>query len=235
MDSTPLFSEPAALIGDPARANMLLALMDGRSLTATELASIAGISSQTASAHLSRLLDGRLLAMEKQGRHRYYRLRDAKVAQALESLIELAVASPRRHRPPGPRDAAMRKARTCYDHLAGRLGVTLTQNLIKLEYLIENNEDYDLTQKGRRALSELGLDIEAAEKAKRAFARRCLDWSERQPHLGGALGAALMGLCESEGWILRQPDSRVVTLSAAGQDKFATLFGPEFNQRLEAA
>ncbi len=235
MDSTPPFSEPAALIGDPARANMLLALMDGRSLTATELASIAGISSQTASAHLGRLLDGRLLAMERQGRHRYYRLRGSKVAQALESLIELAVTSPRRHRPPGPRDAAMRKARTCYDHLAGRLGVTLTQHLIKLEYIIENKENFDLTATGRKVLSDLGLDIESTEKAKRAFARRCLDWSERQPHLGGALGAALMRLCETEGWIVRQPHSRAVTLSAAGQERFSALFGPEFNQSLEAA
>lgn len=235
MDSTPLFSEPAALIGDPARANMLLALMDGRSLTATELASIAGISSQTASAHLGRLLEGRLLAVERQGRHRYYRLSGSKVAQALESLIELAVASPSRHRPPGPRDAAMRKARTCYDHLAGRLGVTLTQHLVKSNYLVEKEEDFEITKLGRSALSDLGLDIRETEKAKRAFARRCLDWSERRPHLGGALGAALMNLLENEGWIMRQPDSRVVKVTSAGQERFSTLFGPAFSRHLESA
>lgn len=230
MDSTPLFSAPAALIGDPARAAMLLAMMNGQALTASELALDARVTPQTASGHLAKLVDGRLVAVERQGRHRYYRLQSAKVAQALETLIELSIDGPPRYRPPGPRDAAMRQARTCYDHLAGRLGVLLTDHLRNNGYIVENDENFDLTESGRNALAGLGLDVDAMVSAKRAFARRCLDWSERRPHLGGALGAGLLAHCEAAGWVKRARDSRAVLVTPLGREKFSALVGPEFER-----
>jgi len=221
----PYIAEAAALIGDPSRATMLSALMDGRALTATELAYSSGITPQTASGHLSRLTEAKLVAVEKQGRHRYYRLANEHVAHALEALAVLAVHGSPRHRPTGPRDEAMRFARTCYDHLAGRVGVVLAQSLLKDGSLAEGAEAFEITSSGKTRLEKLGLDLASLYKGRRAVASRCLDWSERTPHLGGALGAALMKELETREWICRSQGTRSVTLTQAGKAGLRKQFG----------
>ncbi|HDO52276.1 MAG TPA: transcriptional regulator [Rhizobiales bacterium] len=221
----PYIAEAAALIGDPSRATMLSALMDGRALTATELAYSSGITPQTASGHLGRLTQARLVEVEKQGRHRYYRLANAHVAHALEALMNLAVHGPPRHRPTGPRDEAMRFARTCYDHLAGRVGVALAQSLLKSGILEERNGAFEITANGEARLEKLGLDLASLNKGRRAVASRCLDWSERMPHLGGALGAVLLKELEAREWLLRVDGTRAVTLTKSGKAGLRRNFG----------
>jgi DNA-binding transcriptional ArsR family regulator len=221
----PYIAEAAALIGDPSRATMLSALMDGRALTATELAYSSGITPQTASGHLSRLTDAKLVEVEKQGRHRYYRLANEHVAHVLEALAVLAVHGPPRHRPTGPRDDAMRFARTCYDHLAGRVGVALAQSLLNNGMLTQSNGAFVITPEGEARLEKFGLDLSALHKSRRAVASRCLDWSERTPHLGGALGAALLKELETRYWLLRAQSTRAVTLTQAGKAGLKKQFG----------
>lgn len=221
----PYIAEAAALIGDPSRATMLSALMDGRALTATELAYSSGITPQTASGHLSKLMQARLVEVEKQGRHRYYRLANEHVAHVLEALAVLAVHGPPRHRPTGPRDEAMRFARTCYDHLAGRVGVALAQSLLRDGTLEESDGAFAITAEGETNLEKHGLDLAALHKGRRAVASRCLDWSERTPHVGGALGAALLKQLEARKWVLRAQGTRAVTLTQAGKAGLRTQFG----------
>ncbi|MEM7223269.1 MAG: helix-turn-helix domain-containing protein [Pseudomonadota bacterium] len=221
----PYFAEVGALIGDPARAAILAALLDGRALSATELSQAAGVSPQTTSGHLAKLTEGRLLTLDKQGRHRYYRLASPQVAEALEALQVLAVDGPPRYRPPGPRDQAMRQARTCYDHLAGRLGVALADALIEQGALVAFGRDFRLTEAGQGLLDDLGVDWRAAQAKRRIFARQCLDWSERRPHLGGALGAALAERCFAQGWAARGPDSRTVEVSRKGRRALSSRLG----------
>ena len=221
----PYIAEAAALIGDPSRATMLSALMDGRALTATELAYSSGITPQTASGHLSRLTEARLVEVEKQGRHRYYRLANEHVAHALEALMNLAVHGAPRHRPTGPRDDAMRFARTCYDHLAGRVGVALTQSLLNNGTLTQSDDAFAITPEGETKLEKLGLDLAELHKGRRAVASRCLDWSERTPHLGGALGAVLLKELEARDWFSRAQGSRAVILTQAGREGLRKQFG----------
>ncbi len=213
----PHIAEVAALIGDPARANILSALKDERALTATELAHVAGVSPQTASGHLSKLTEARLVAVSRQGRHRYYRLANRHVAEALEALMMLAATGPPRRRPRGPQDDAVRYARSCYDHLAGRLGVALTWSLVDLGHLRSNDDSFTLTKKGEAALGAFGIDADRLRRERRPLTRHCLDWSERRPHLGGALGAALLTRMQDLGWMKRTPGTRAVTLTAAGR------------------
>jgi len=227
----PYIAEAAALIGDPSRATMLSAMMDGRALTATELAYASGITPQTASGHLARLSDAKLIVVEKQGRHRYYRLANEHVAQVLESLAVLAVHGAPRHRPTGPRDDAMKLARTCYDHLAGRLGVALTRSLVERGMLNEATDTFEITQSGRTDLAAFGLDLDAIENSRRAHASRCLDWSERTPHLGGALGAALLGEIETRKWISRKKGSRAVSVTPLGTQQLKKTFGISLDER----
>ncbi|MGO1119063.1 ArsR/SmtB family transcription factor [Rhodovibrionaceae bacterium A322] len=224
MNDGPDIAEIATLIGDPARASMLTALMDGRALTATELSLIAGITPQTASAHLKKMAAASLLSLQQQGRHRYFRLASSEVAQALEALMVLSQKAPRK-RLPGPRDAAMRHARTCYDHLAGERGVAVTDALVKRGYLAPLDQDFQVTAAGEIFFQDLGLDLPALQSKRRAFARQCLDWSERRPHLGGALGAALLTRFEAQGWMAREADSRRVTITAKGDKALAELTG----------
>jgi len=221
----PYIAEAAALIGDPARANMLASMMDGRAYTASELAHVAGVTPSTASGHLAKLLQAGLLAVERQGRHRYYRLAGPRVAAALESLMALAVSTAPRHRPTGPRDAAMRRARTCYDHLAGELGVALTWRLVEMGYLAAEEGRFRPTDEGQAALGRFGIDLGALGRLRRPLARACLDWSERRPHLAGALGAALLDAIEARGWIARAANSRTVKLTSAGRHGLARDFG----------
>ncbi|WP_245593514.1 ArsR/SmtB family transcription factor [Azospirillum halopraeferens] len=220
----------AAVIGDTARANMLVALMGGRALTAGELAWHAGVSPQTTSGHLTRLRDAGLIAQIRQGRHRYHRLAGPEVAQAIEGLMALAAVGPPRHRPVGPRDAALRAARTCYDHLAGRLGTGLADALAAAGHVVPGDGVAHVSDAGRRFLADaLAIDLPAigspAESGRRPLCRTCLDWSERRPHLAGRLGAALLDRSLERGWILRCRDSRAVTVTAAGERAYAELFG----------
>jgi DNA-binding transcriptional ArsR family regulator len=227
----PHVAKIAALIGDPARANILRALMDGRARTAKELAHIAGVSAQTASGHLAKLVDGGLLAMAKQGRHRYFHLANSLVAEALESLMALAGERPvPKHHHQARIAADLRAARTCYDHLAGKLGVLLFDRMVATGCILPagDAEDFIVSAEGRRLFRQLGIDIDAlAIKTgqRRRFARACLDWSERSPHLAGALGAALAESCFERGWLQRRRDSRAVTLTPAGAEALAGIFG----------
>ncbi|ONG56370.1 transcriptional regulator [Pseudoroseomonas deserti] len=218
MLSTAGFAGIAALIGDPARATMLALLLDGRALTASELAAAAGITPQTASAHLARLTEAGLLAMERQGRHRYHRLASAAVAQMLESIMAVAAGqvavAPVRPRT-GPRDAAMRLLRSCYDHLAGQVAVALADRLAARGQIELSPDGGALTEAGRGFFAEMGLALPEA-RGGRLICRPCLDWSERRPHLAGRLGTALCGFCLEQGWMRRVGDSRAITVTPLG-------------------
>lgn len=225
MLSTSALAETAALVGDPARAGMLLALMGGRALTAGELARVAGVTPQTASGHLARLSAAGLLATQRQGRHHYHRLASPAVARMLEGIIEVTAAeggTPRRTVVTGPRDGAMRAARTCYDHLAGRLGVALADSLVERGHLELSPEGGAVTDAGVAFLRDFGIDLDAAP---RVFCRPCLDWSERRLHVGGTLGAALASRCFALGWLRRAESSRAVSVTRAGERGLRDTFG----------
>jgi len=210
----------AAVIGDPARAAMLATLLDGRALTAGELAGAAGVTPQTASTHLARLAEAGLVAVTRQGRHRYHRLASPAVGRLLEGLMELG-APARRPVVTGPRDTALRQARTCYDHLAGRLGVALAGALAAGGAIALTEEGGAVTASGRDALAGFGIAVPEGG----LFCRPCLDWSERRPHLAGALGAALCARCFELGWIRRHAAGRAVEITPPGWRGFAEVFG----------
>jgi DNA-binding transcriptional ArsR family regulator len=217
-------AEVAALVGDPARANILCALLDGRALTAGELAFAAGVSPQTTSGHLGKLLGARLLMLAKQGRHRYYRLAGPQVGQMLESIMNVALAGPPRFQPRSKLDEKLRHARTCYDHIAGVLGVGLAERLTERDYLILGDEAGEVTPAGADFLSKLGVDLSAARARRRVFCRPCLDWTERRPHIGGAVGAALANRCFELRWVERMRDSRALTITPAGRSGLKDAF-----------
>lgn len=230
MSSTAKFAEIASLAGDPARAAMLHALMDGRSLTATELAYVAGITPQTASGHLARMTRASLLTVTKQGRHRYHRLASPAVAQMMEGIMRVAsfTMPDARKFVAGPRDLALRTARTCYDHLAGRLGVALTEALVAAGHLELSDDAGLVTNNGVAFLYDLGIDVNDSSRRKRrtrVMCRPCLDWSERRPHLAGTLGAALCTHGLEQGWIRRIKDSRAVSVTPVGHRIFREAFG----------
>jgi DNA-binding transcriptional ArsR family regulator len=225
MTEGPYIAEAAALIGDPARANMLAGLMDGRALTATELALAGGVAPSTASGHLAKLVEGKLVAVTASGRHRYYRLGSPAVARVLESLMELSVDGPPRHRPKTRCEEAMARARTCYDHFAGRLGVAIADGLAGRTLIMLSDEGGLVTEAGRAFLTELGVELEQPRKSRRTFCRPCLDWSERRWHFGGAVGAALTKRCFELGWTERQKDGRAVTITPEGEKAFGEVFG----------
>ncbi len=214
----------AALIGDRARADVLTALMADRALTATELAGVAGVTKQTISAHLAKLVDAGLVAVESQGRHRYFRLADQDVAQLLESLMGVAFRTGAVRVLASPREPALRKARVCYDHLAGEVGVRIYESLMQRRALVPGADGIELTKEGKRVFQKLRIDTDALAKKKRAFCRACLDWSERRNHLAGALGAALLARIVELGWAKRARDSRVVLLTATGQEALQRMF-----------
>ena len=218
----------ASLVGDPARANMLTALLGGRALTATELAHQAGITPQTASSHLSKLETGGLIEQEKQGRHRYYRLTDPDVAGVLEGLAGLAARAGHMRLRTGPKDPALRRARICYDHLAGDLGVQMLDSLKKQKLLRQSKQAIELTAEGERFLARaLQIETGALAHPRRPLCKACLDWSERRHHLAGTLGAAIMTRFTELNWAARDaaPGSRVVNFTRAGEKRFAALFG----------
>lgn len=223
MKDGPVIASVAALLGDPARANMLSALLDGRALTVSELAEAAGVTLQTASGHLSKLDTAKLLTAERQGRHRYYRLSGPDVAQVLEALMGLAQRTGAVRVRTGPKDAALRAARVCYDHLAGEKGVELL-NGIRRRGLIAGEGELALTDRGRRFFTAFGIDMAGLEKGRRPVCRACLDWSERRSHLGGALGAAILsGIIERQ-WA-RRDEGRALIFTQRGLEEFETVFG----------
>jgi DNA-binding transcriptional ArsR family regulator len=214
----------AALIGDHARAEVLTALMADRALTATELADVAGVTKQTISAHLAKLVDAGLVAFESQGRHRYFRLADQDVARLLESLMGVAFRTGALRVRASPREPALRKARVCYDHLAGEVGVRIYESLMQRRALVPGDDGPELTAEGQRLFQKLRIDTDALSKEKRAFCRACLDWSERRHHLAGALGAALLARIVELGWAKRARNSRVVSLTANGEQALHKMF-----------
>jgi DNA-binding transcriptional ArsR family regulator len=221
----PAIAEIAALVGNPARANILIALMDGRALTASELAYVAGVSPQTASEHLARLTEAKLLSLTKQGRHSYFRLSSAKIARMIEGIMVVAADGPQRYRPHWNGDDELRTARTCYDHIAGRLGVALTDALTRGGHVVLSDDGGIVTPAGEKLLSGFGVLVEEVRQGRRTFCRPCLDWSERRPHLAGALGAALANRCFDLGWIAHTRDSRALKVSPKGERGFAEIFG----------
>lgn len=225
-DSDAAVSNVAAAIAEPARTRMLCCLMDGHARTSTELAIVAEVSPSTASAHLARLKEQRLVILHVQGRHRYYSLAGKRVAQALEALMVVAGHSQSRFVPNTP--DRLQHARTCYDHMAGSLAVSLHDRLIELGWLTipgEERQDYELTKSGERALADLGIDLDATRKLRRRFAYPCMDWSMRREHLAGALGAALFELAQRRQWVRQDLDSRALTLTALGHKALRSKFG----------
>ena len=228
--ATPQVGAVAALIADPSRALMLQALADARARPASELARFAGVSPQTASAHLSRLLAGRLLVVHQQGRHRYYRLRDSRVAELLEVMASFA---PSTETPAMGEDRSTRNlrfARTCYKHLAGRVGVAITEALCAKNFLREEADGYELLPDGRDWFLEMGVEIRAARRAP--LTRRCVDWSERRYHLGGSLGAALAGRLLELQWLSRRREPRSLRLTERGRQMLRSVLALEFRDAM---
>jgi DNA-binding transcriptional ArsR family regulator len=216
----------AAAIGEPARARMLYCLLDGHSRTSTELAIVGEVSPSTASVHLARLKDQRLVKVLSQGKHRYYSLEGETVARALEALTVVAGGMRQKFVPGTP--PHLRAARTCYDHMAGLLAVTLRDRFEKLNWLASDSVEadaYDLTEEGRKAISALGIDVDAVRSLRRRFAYACVDWSERRPHIGGALGRAILQFMLEQQWFVQDLDSRALNLTALGHRQMLARFG----------
>ena len=225
MRDGPHIARVAALIGDNARAEVLTALMADRALTATELADVAGVGKATISAHLSKLADAGLVSVERQGRHRYFRLADRDVAELLENLMGVAFRTGAVRVRSSPREPALRKARVCYDHLAGEIGVGVHEALIARRLLRSERTGLRVTEAGRDWFRDFGIDVAEVRRQRRAFGRPCLDWGERRHHLGGALGAALLDRMFTLGWARRARDSRVVTFTPRGEQALARSLG----------
>jgi DNA-binding transcriptional ArsR family regulator len=229
MDDTPDLPRIARLLADPARAKIVWALIDGTMRPAGELAYAANISAQSASAHLTKLVKGGLLESEAQGRHRYFRIANSEVACMIESMASLSAEITPRKPPPPPLVRAMpdqfMHARTCYDHLAGEMAVRILDAMLKMGWLAAKGQEFSVTTLGEKKLAGLNVNLDIARAERRVFARPCVDLTQRRPHLGGALGAALLDLFVEQGWILRSPRSRVVSLTPKGTEAFRKSFG----------
>jgi DNA-binding transcriptional ArsR family regulator len=219
-------SSLAAAIGEPARARILVCLMDGRSRTSTELAIIADVSPSTASAHLARLKEQNLVAVLACGKHRYYRLQGPSAAAVIEALT--VFAGERQENLPSRVPHRLRAARSCYDHMAGQLAVALHDHFVARAWLkpdASKEGAYELTEPGNEALTELGLDIDCTRALRRRFAYACVDWSERRPHLGGALGAAVLDVAFGKKWLVRDLDGRALNITEVGRRELSARFG----------
>lgn len=223
------FARIASLVGDPTRAAMLLQLMDGRMLTATELARAGNVSAQTASRHLSQMVESGLMCVEQRGRHRYHRLASAEVARVLEGLMRIAGnTSVHRAVEVGPRDDAMRMARMCYDHIAGRLGLAITEFLLVEQAIEFDSHGGRITDRAYQVLQQWGLTLESKlhqARHARPYCRPCLDWSERKPHLAGQLGTLICNHCLEIGWLNRTAGSRMLAISPKGARFFQDRLG----------
>ncbi len=224
MKEGPDIARLAALIGDPARANMLTALLSGKALTASELAEEAGVTLPTASAHLSKLDGGGLLKPRKQGRHKYFTLASDEVAGVLEALMGLAAGSGHLRSRTGPRDPELRKARVCYNHLAGDMGIRLFDSLVARDLLAVGKAGLGLSAGGRHFMTRFGLDLDALSAGRSPLCRECLDWSERRSHLAGSLGRALLSQFEDLGWARRVEGTRIVRFTPKGETAFRRRF-----------
>jgi len=220
-----MLAEVAQMVADPGRANILSTLMDGHALTAGELATVAGVTPQTTSSHLAKLVERRLLAVERRGPRRFYRLATPLIARMLEGMMTVAASGPPRFRPPSRIDDQKRRARTCYDHLAGELGVALTDSMVERGHIEMDADAGELTVDGPAFLAGLGVDLASPVRSRRAFCRPCLDWSERRMHLAGRVGAAIAGLAFQRDWIRRRHKNRSVEITADGATALRQLFG----------
>jgi DNA-binding transcriptional ArsR family regulator len=232
MVSTNQIAEIGMLVGEPARAAILGALMDGRAFTATELSRVAGVTPQTANSHLARLTSANLVAVQKQGRHRYHRLARPEVARMLEGIMQIASddsLAPKRKVVTGPRDVAMQRARTCYDHFAGRLGVAIADNLVAEGVVELGSESGLLTEHGTAFLSQCGIEVSdehlTKRKSSRPVCRPCLDWSERRPHIAGKLGVAICTHYFDKGFVRRRKGTRALEITPAGARALREMFG----------
>ena len=223
MKDGPSIAPIAALAGDPARANMLAALIGGKALTAGELAREAGVTAQTASSHLAKLAEGGLIAGVRQGRHRYFRLAGSDIAEMLEKMMGVAERAGHTRTRTGPKAPELRKARVCYDHLAGEMGVALFDNLIGARYIAGGDEPR-LTKRGEEFAHDFGIDLDALAKERRPLCKSCLDWSMRRHHLAGALGAAMLDRFYELKWTCRDRTSRAVHFSPQGERNFQRMF-----------
>ena len=228
MSQMPNLSAVASLIADPARAIMLTVLLDGRALPAGELAYAAGVTPQTASSHLARLLSGSLVTVETEGRHRYYRLAGPHVAQALEGLVAIEPEEPIRRKALSPDGRRLRFARCCYDHLAGQAGVTVTRALLDREFIVPRaDKQFQVTPSGATWFAGIGLDIRALKPTRQGLARQCLDWTERRHHLAGPLGVAFLKVLCGSGWVRRSKTTRAVQVTPIGAMEFKRHLGIE--------
>jgi DNA-binding transcriptional ArsR family regulator len=230
MTDGPNIARVAGLLGDPTRSDVLTALMTGRALTATELSNLANVSKQTMSGHLAKLLNAGLVIVDQQGRHRYFRLAGEDIAQLIESLMGVAYRTGSVRLLSSPRDPAMRKARVCYDHLAGECGVMMHDALWGMKVFTPAPDGLALNRRGMAWFRRLGIDAQDIGTQRRAFCRPCMDWSERRQHLAGALGAAILGRIFELRWAKRHAGSRVVTFSASGEKAFLRLLQTTDNQ-----
>jgi DNA-binding transcriptional ArsR family regulator len=225
MITGPIIAEIAALVGDPARATMVSALVDGRALTASELAAAAGITPQTASTHLAKLTEAGVLSVVRNGRHRYFRLASPTVTDMIDGIVAVALEKRPRYRPLSRQARALSAARICYDHLAGRLSVDLTDSFVAREYLVLDDEVAEITTAGARFLTEFGIELLTLRSTRRHFCRLCLDWTERRPHIAGAVGVAITKRCFDLGWIERMKRSHAVIVTPLGRRGFQKTFG----------
>jgi DNA-binding transcriptional ArsR family regulator len=227
MITGPMIAEIAALIGDPARATMVSALLDGQPQTASELALAARITPQTASAHLAKLTSGGVLSVVRHGRHRHFRLASPTVTDMIEGIVAVALEKRPRYRPLSRRARALEAARICFDHLAGRLSVELTDSFVTRRYVVVNGNAAEITAGGRRFLAGFGVVLPPQDPADRRAWRLCLDWTERRPHLAGAVGTAITKRCFDLGWLERTTRSHAVTVTPRGRRGFRETFGIE--------
>ncbi|HEX3423041.1 MAG TPA: winged helix-turn-helix domain-containing protein [Sphingomicrobium sp.] len=222
MVSTAAVAEIGSLLGDPARVNMMVALLDGRAWTARELADAAGVSPQTASSHLGKLVAAELVKLDRQGRHHYHRLASSETARLLEQM-HLAGAAARRSRVSGPKDLQMRELRSCYDHLAGRIAVEISDRILDENDSVAGAAQ--LSPEGVSLLKRIGIELDQLRSGRRAVCRVCLDWSERRPHVAGAVGAAILSRLKILGWVKTRPSGRSLILTAAGERGVGEVFG----------
>ena len=225
MITGPIIAEIAALVGDPARATMVAALLDGRALTASELALAARITPQTASTHLAKLTEAGVLSVVRNGRHRHFRLASPTVADMIDGIVAVALAKRPRYRPLSPQARALGAARMCYDHLAGRLSVDLTDSFVARRYVVLDEEAAEITTAGTRFFTEFGIELATLGSTHRHVCRLCLDWTERRPHIAGAVGAAITKRYFDLGWMERMKRNHAVIVTPLGRQGFQETFG----------
>jgi DNA-binding transcriptional ArsR family regulator len=218
------FIKTAALIGDPTRASIMWTLLDGRAFTATELAIVANTSPQNISMHLTKLLEGNLLSVEKQGRHKYYRFSNKEVAYAVEAMANLIQKPPITSKKETENYSPIKYCRTCYDHLAGKIGVALTDSLLEQKIILSKNDIFEISPEGKKWFFNFGINLEEAQKQKRTFLKPCLDWSERRNHLAGSIGALLLNKMINEDWIRKTKNSRAIIITGKGEKELLKYF-----------